>query len=661
MPKQRAPISSRLRSRVVPEKEQYNPKTANETSFSPRYDNNIYLDELQSPLSYVRAPPEEREKVLRHESNRMIQSFGKLKARSSTFYQAHVAPPVQSKRMRHLRSESPVPSMRILPPSFIISKRHAKYKKTGQKRPRSPSMTPTPPSTPSPIIPSSPHSSSSVFLPPVSSPIPSKPVITPSLKPRQSSMTDQFSVKIDHNNNTVPPIPTSDCTSTAKQARTRPKYSRRKRELRLLRLDNNTVLPPPNTPRASRLRSNSPSTGRVSTAPAKSVKISSLKPQKKRARFSSPPLTSTKSKKKRSRGRTHSTIKKSPSLSSSSSTSSSDSDYTSDSSDASSIGTASFSSDSSDVDSDSSSSSDQSSSGVSDSDLPPVIRKKGAPSKMITFKKLMYSTKPNIPSMKKNLPTNNKKCSDSDRTNTTSQLPTMKKESASTVKNSVFTSFLSPTKKVAFTFPVNPEASIKQENDAVIPSSLSSKIPLNTDTDTRYKWEEYLRRQRRLFINCRYVTDGEAANVAMAVYTGQEIGPTNRLVGLLQKNFNKYRLKLRRIFDDLSRVMSIKRRDMEYDDATLKAYITNQMTDRILKSVWEYWLDEPYVDQDEFFENASSVSLLKDVTVQAIIYHYKEKYQLMSSEKATKGIRQLDAITRTLDLPEFEGDELDVL
>lgn len=189
----------------------------------------------------------------------------------------------------------------------------------------------------------------------------------------------------------------------------------------------------------------------------------------------------------------------------------------------------------------------------------------------------MYSTKARTPSMKKNLPTNNKRCSDSDRTNTSSQLPTMKKEPASTVKNSVFTSFLSPIKKVAFTFPVNPEASIKQENDAVIPSSLSSKIPLNTDTDTRYKWEEYLRRQRRLFINCRYVTDGEAANVAMTVYTGQEIGPTNRLVGLLQKNFNKYRLKLRRIFDDLSRVMSIKRRDMEYDDATLKVYIANQV------------------------------------------------------------------------------------
>lgn len=81
--------------------------------FSPRADPNIYMDELQSPLSFVRGSQEERNQFVTDEDQVMSQSFGsdyKSTLHTSTFYLARVSAPVPSKRSRHLAVQTNPPS-----------------------------------------------------------------------------------------------------------------------------------------------------------------------------------------------------------------------------------------------------------------------------------------------------------------------------------------------------------------------------------------------------------------------------------------------------------------------------------------------------------------------------------------------------------------------
>lgn len=82
------------------------------------------------------------------------------------------------------------------------------------------------------------------------------------------------------------------------------------------------------------------------------------------------------------------------------------------------------------------------------------------------------------------------------------------------------------------------------------------------------------------------------------------------------------------------------------------------MTESVLKSVWDYWIEDPYIDENEFYECEASVSLLKEVTVQAVICHYKEKYELISPPEYVEEMKRLDRITRALNLPECEEDNV---
>ncbi|KAI7898667.1 uncharacterized protein BX663DRAFT_524333 [Cokeromyces recurvatus] len=78
-------------------------------SFSPRSDPDIYLDELRSPLSFIRGSEEDKNNFLKEESDRMVQNFGKRfksNAKLSTFYSAQVAAPVPSKRTRHRTTDT---------------------------------------------------------------------------------------------------------------------------------------------------------------------------------------------------------------------------------------------------------------------------------------------------------------------------------------------------------------------------------------------------------------------------------------------------------------------------------------------------------------------------------------------------------------------------
>ncbi|RCI04839.1 hypothetical protein CU098_001448, partial [Rhizopus stolonifer] len=107
MPKERAPISTRLRNKDKNNKSEGFSTTSalsENLTFSPRADPNIYMDELHSDLSFVRGTDQQRKDFLRHEKKRAAHAYGSAyhpAVKLSTFYGAQVSPPVGSKRTQH--------------------------------------------------------------------------------------------------------------------------------------------------------------------------------------------------------------------------------------------------------------------------------------------------------------------------------------------------------------------------------------------------------------------------------------------------------------------------------------------------------------------------------------------------------------------------------
>lgn len=75
------------------------------------------------------------------------------------------------------------------------------------------------------------------------------------------------------------------------------------------------------------------------------------------------------------------------------------------------------------------------------------------------------------------------------------------------------------------------------------------------------------------------------------------------------------------------------------------------MTHEIFKSTWGYWVEETCMNRDEFQESEALVSLLKKVTVQGVLPHYKEKYEMISTKEYLEQLKQLNRITKALNLP----------
>lgn len=82
----------------------------------------------------------------------------------------------------------------------------------------------------------------------------------------------------------------------------------------------------------------------------------------------------------------------------------------------------------------------------------------------------------------------------------------------------------------------------------VIPLPLSTKLPVYIKMDAKEKEREYWRRQRRVFVNSRFLTNEEGVVVAKTVYSNLSIQADNRMVTSFQGNIGNFRTKLRRTF-----------------------------------------------------------------------------------------------------------------
>ncbi|KAI8343788.1 hypothetical protein EDC96DRAFT_329173 [Choanephora cucurbitarum] len=109
------------------------------------------MDELYSPLSFVRGTDQERKAFLRDEQNRTYRSFGNMyqpHIKRSTFYSAQVAAPVRSKRTQHQSNQSTssrlFPRIRLThsakPPMPSLAYHHSSSNSTSGQSMTSPSI-----------------------------------------------------------------------------------------------------------------------------------------------------------------------------------------------------------------------------------------------------------------------------------------------------------------------------------------------------------------------------------------------------------------------------------------------------------------------------------------------------------------------------------------
>ncbi|KAI8879282.1 hypothetical protein K501DRAFT_276685 [Backusella circina FSU 941] len=186
-----------------------------------------------------------------------------------------------------------------------------------------------------------------------------------------------------------------------------------------------------------------------------------------------------------------------------------------------------------------------------------------------------------------------------------------------------------------------------------VPVPLSGTIPAHVELSAKDKEKEYWRRQRRVFVQTRFITNDEGVLIANSVYSNMNISPMNRMVTSFQGNIANFRTKLRRIFVIIGKDLElteefVKARSTE----TLYEYIKNKTNIDTIKYVWGHWIADPFVDTETFYANTESVEILQDITIHLLILHFQEQYSVLSPKQARVKTRAFDQITRKLELPD---------
>ena len=73
------------------------------------------------------------------------------------------------------------------------------------------------------------------------------------------------------------------------------------------------------------------------------------------------------------------------------------------------------------------------------------------------------------------------------------------------------------------------------------------------------KEKEYWRRQRRVFVRSRFITNEEATAIANSVYKSNPVGPQDRIVVTFQANIANFRSKWRKLLKELVKKFAISR------------------------------------------------------------------------------------------------------
>ncbi|KAI8145438.1 hypothetical protein BJV82DRAFT_603656 [Fennellomyces sp. T-0311] len=184
---------------------------------------------------------------------------------------------------------------------------------------------------------------------------------------------------------------------------------------------------------------------------------------------------------------------------------------------------------------------------------------------------------------------------------------------------------------------------------------LTQDLPVIDDSqlNEKAKEKEYWRRQRRVFVRSRFITNEEATAIANSVYKSSPVGPQDRIVVTFQANIANFRSKWRKLLKELVKKFTVSRHLVTaHDSEPFEREVKSKVDVSMLQKIWGHWLSDPFVDEDAFYANPQNVDTLTAVTVQAICVTLRYHYGLMKERDFRKQLDDLDKYTRNLHLPD---------
>lgn len=116
------------------------------------------------------------------------------------------------------------------------------------------------------------------------------------------------------------------------------------------------------------------------------------------------------------------------------------------------------------------------------------------------------------------------------------------------------------------------------EDQPTVPLPLSRKLPVYIKMSPKDKEKEYWRRQRRVFVHSRFVTNEEGVVIAKTVYSNLSISPSNRMITSFQGNIANFRTKLRKSLESHSKVFNMSK---EYLSETDETKMIQEVTEKV--------------------------------------------------------------------------------
>ncbi|KAI7849228.1 hypothetical protein BDC45DRAFT_521142 [Circinella umbellata] len=184
---------------------------------------------------------------------------------------------------------------------------------------------------------------------------------------------------------------------------------------------------------------------------------------------------------------------------------------------------------------------------------------------------------------------------------------------------------------------------------------LAQDLPVIDDKalNEKAKEKEYWRRQRRVFVRSRFITNEEATAIANSVYKSNPVGPQDRIVVTFQANIANFRSKWRKLLKELVKKFAINRSLVTaQDSAPFECEVRSKIDVAMLQKIWGHWLADPFVDEEAFYANPQNVETLTAVTIQAICVTLRYHHGLMKERDFRKQLDDLDKYTRNIELPD---------
>ncbi|KAI9314866.1 hypothetical protein BX666DRAFT_419662 [Dichotomocladium elegans] len=183
-------------------------------------------------------------------------------------------------------------------------------------------------------------------------------------------------------------------------------------------------------------------------------------------------------------------------------------------------------------------------------------------------------------------------------------------------------------------------------------------IPSNAFLSAKSKEKEYWRRQRRVFVRSRFITNDEAAAIANSVYKHNPVTSQDRIVVTFQANIANFRSKWRKLLKEaVKKFLYISKAQVvpsnnETELKSIQEDIQSKVDRAMLNKIWGHWISDPFVDKRAFYASSQSVALLTSVTTKALYVTLQYHHGLLKERDFRKLLDDLDKFTRNIALPD---------